>query len=82
MAYLRSHACCVRLTLLYGTQNELFYTNFNCLEIRTHKLFVKKRMINRPPYLLQLKKYGFTRDLCRLLIGIAKGGKYSRVVPW
>jgi hypothetical protein len=49
--------------------------NFNCLEIGTHKPDVKKIVINRSPYLLQLKKYGFTTDLFRLLIGFAKGGK-------
>ena len=50
------------------------YMNYNCLEIRMHKLAVKKSMINSPPYLLRLKKYGFTTDLFPLLIGIAKGG--------
>jgi hypothetical protein len=49
--------------------------NFNRLETGTHKLVVKKSMINRSHYLLQLKKYGFDTDLIHLLIGIAKGGK-------
>jgi len=40
------------------------YMNFNCLEIGTHKLAVKESMISRSPYLLQLKKFGFTTDLC------------------